>query len=45
VALYDALLAVHPSPVARLSRAMALAMAAGSLKGFAYVLAGVLPSF
>lgn len=37
VALYDTLLAVHPSPVARLSRAMALAMAAGPAAGLAEV--------
>jgi RNA polymerase sigma-70 factor (ECF subfamily) len=33
VALYDTLLTVHPSPVARLGRAMALAMVAGPRAG------------
>jgi len=37
LALYDTLLAVHPSPVTRLGRAMALAMVAGPQAGLAEI--------
>jgi RNA polymerase sigma-70 factor (ECF subfamily) len=37
LALYDALLAIHPSPVTRLGRAMALAMVAGPPAGLAEI--------